>query len=145
MSLLIPIASLGTRIKPKVYHVDVSLWKILLFTPGSCQVKCFYDRTLYSQTVHSCRGLMPKNRNTSSQPCFFRVSFWVNWSPSVSIPISQTSFYVISLRCRTGNFESATSTASPSTCVAESSVVASIQFQTHVAPEQEGNFPSLRR
>ena len=76
----------------------------------------FSDSTLCPQTVHSCRGLVPKNRTTSSQPRFFRMSFWVTWSPSVSILIFRTTFYVISLRCQTDNVGSPTSTASPSTC-----------------------------
>ena len=45
----------------------------------------FVDSTSYPQTVHNCRGLLPTNRITPSQTCFFRVSFWVSWSPSVSI------------------------------------------------------------
>ena len=154
LSLLIPIASFGTRTQPKVHHVEVSLWKILLFTPGSYQVqfaslasqrilrRCprdayiFLDSTSYPQTVHSCRGLLPTNRITYSQTCFFRVSFWVTWSPSVTILIARKSVYVTSLRCQTGNLGSFTSTASPSTCVRivfpESSVNASNQFHTNI-------------
>ena len=103
----------------------------------------FYESTLYPQTVHNCKGLMPKNRITSSQPRFFRMSFWVTWSPSVSILTFWTSFYVTSLRRQTGNFGSSTSTASPSTCARvvfpESSVVASIQCPTHFASSFGGH------
>ena len=110
----------------------------------------FYDSTLYPQTVHSCKGLMPTNRITSSPSCFFRVSFCVTKSPSLSILIFRTSFHVTSQRCQTGMLGSSTSTASPSTCVRialpESSVVASIQCLTHLLHRMEGiNFPNLGR
>ena len=143
MPLRIQIDSFGTRIQPQVHHVDVSLWTILHFTPGSCHAKCFMTALFVHRLCTAAGGLMPKNRITSSQPRFFRMSFWVTWSPSVSILTFWTSFYVTSLRRQTGNFGSSTYTASPSTCARvvfpESSVVASMQCLTHFASSFGGH------
>ena len=86
------VDSFGRPIQPQAHHVDVRVWKIFLFTPGSCQVKCFMT-VLFIQRLCTAAGVLcPKSRITSSQPCFFRVSFWVTWSPSVSILIFSDIF-----------------------------------------------------